>query len=80
MNNSVSKLCELRDCEQGRIIAMDGCGNLKRRLNDMGFFEGTCVKRLFSAPAGDPSAYWIRDTVVALRASDVTGIVVIKNE
>lgn len=42
-------------------------GVLRHRMRDLGIVEGTRVKRLFSAPFGDPVAYLVRGTVLALR-------------
>ena len=80
MNHSECALCDLRDGECGRVLSIGECGNLRQRLLDLGFVEGTRVKRLFSAPSGDPAAYGIRDAVIALRASDAAGITVMTNE
>ena len=78
MNHSECTLCDLRDGESGRVLFLGKCGNLRQRLLDLGFVEGVQVKRLFSAPSGDPAAYLIRDAVMALRASDAAGITVMK--
>lgn len=43
---------------------------LRRRLMDLGFTPGTRVTCLFAAPGGDPRAYLVRDTVIALRNTD----------
>ena len=78
MNHSECALCQLRDGECGRVLTIGECGNLRQRLLDLGFVDGVRVRRLFSAPSGDPAAYLIRDAVIALRASDAAGIRVIK--
>lgn len=68
-----SLLC-LHDGECGTISSMDSCGELKRRLMDIGFIEGTKIKRLHSSPCGNPVAYLVRGTVIALRNSDSQNI------
>lgn len=78
MKNSECALCDLQDGECGRVVLLGECGNLRQRLLDLGFVEGARVKRLFSAPSGNPAAYLIRDAVIALRASDAAGITVMK--
>lgn len=43
---------------------------MKRRLLDLGFYEGTPIKRVLESPKGDPIAYKVRGTTIALRNSD----------
>lgn len=45
-------------------------GSIRRRLLDMGLIEGTEIRCLYSSPAGDPTAFLVRGTVVALRRRD----------
>lgn len=45
-------------------------GSIRRRLLDIGLIEGTQVRCLYSSPSGDPTAYLVRGTVVALRRED----------
>ncbi len=47
---------------------------LHRRLSDLGLTRGCIVKCLFAAPSGDPRAYQIRGTVIALRNGDAAGV------
>lgn len=42
-------------------------GPLKRRLLDLGFVPGAEVKVLQKSPLGDPIAYQINQTTIALR-------------
>ena len=49
---------------------------LRRRLRDMGLVEGTCVKCIGKSPAGDPAAYLVRGTVIAIRKYDARQIIV----
>ncbi len=51
-------------------------GAIRRRVFDLGFIPGTCVKRLQTGPAGSPIAYAVRGTVIALRRKDAEGITV----
>ncbi len=41
-----------------------------KTLSGYGIFPGSRIKLLFSSPAGDPSAYEIMGTVLALRCED----------
>lgn len=49
-------------------------GELRGRLMDLGFTPGARVECLLAAPSGDPRAYLVRGSVVALRAADAAGI------
>ena len=45
-------------------------GSIRRRLLDMRLIEGTEIRCLYSSPSGDPTAFLVRGTVVALRRRD----------
>ena len=45
-------------------------GNIRRRLLDLGIVAGTKITPIFKSPSGDPTAYEIRKTVIALRKED----------
>lgn len=49
-------------------------GNLRRRLLDLGFSPGIAVTPLFRSPFGDPTAYRVLNSVVALRKEDAAQI------
>ena len=53
---------------------------MRHRLWDMGMVEGTTVECAFKSPSGDPVAYVVRGTVVALRRTDAAAIAVQRNE
>lgn len=43
-------------------------GSMRRRLLDFGFTTGAFVVPLFKSPLGDPTAYEVMGSVVALRS------------
>ncbi len=45
-------------------------GNMRRRLLDLGLVKGTKIVPVFKSPSGDPIAYEIRKTLIALRKED----------
>lgn len=49
---------------------------LSRRLLDLGFAESARVKCLFRSMFGDPTAYEICSTAIALRAADSASVLV----
>ena len=49
-------------------------GALAARLADLGLVSGTRVDCELVSPAGDPAAYRVRGTLLALRRRDAAGI------
>lgn len=45
-------------------------GNIRRRLLDLGLVNGTKIIPVFKSPSGDPTAYEIRKTLIAIRQED----------
>lgn len=60
----------------GRIYSLDFSGKDRRRFLDLGFTVGTNVLPAFSSPSGDPVAYIVRGTVIALRNEDAKRIMI----
>lgn len=56
--------------ETGRVMAILAEDKKKRRLLDLGLTEGTEVVAQRSSPSGDPTAFLIRGTVIALREEE----------
>lgn len=69
----------LADMEPGQKMMVIGFSNeqkIKRRLQDLGLIIGTMVECIGISPLGDPAAYVIRKTVIALRKEDAQQIFV----
>ncbi len=62
-------LADLRTGRTGEVVSLDDAcqGYSRRRLMDLGFTQGAHIKAALSTFAGDPRAYEIRGTLVALR-------------
>lgn len=45
-------------------------GEMRRRMFDLGLVEGTRIQCAFAAPFGEPRAYLVRGTLIALRSED----------
>ncbi len=58
----------------GKIVDLLAQGNQRRRLLDLGLIPGTTVVAKRKSPSGDPIAFLIRGTVLALRKEE-TGLV-----
>ena len=51
-------------------------GNERRRMMDLGIVKGTTIEAVQKSPSGDPIAYFIRGTVIALRDEDARKIII----
>lgn len=76
---AMESIISLKDMEPGTqgIITdiLPECA-LSRRLLDLGFAEGAGIRCLFRSMFGDPTAYEICGTVIALRAGDSASVLV----
>ncbi|MBQ4630252.1 MAG: ferrous iron transport protein A [Clostridia bacterium] len=60
----------LKPGESARIYDIDEKSSMKRRLLDLGFTPETEVKCTGISPLGDPKAFLIKNTIIALRKDD----------
>ena len=60
-----------------RIVDIAGEEAMRRRLLDLGFVPETEVRPLFRAASGDPTAFLVRGSVIALRSTHAKGITVL---
>ncbi|MCB0113408.1 MAG: FeoA domain-containing protein [Caldilineaceae bacterium] len=62
-------LDQLRPNEEARVVALSrACrGQERRRLMDLGILPGAAIEVEMNSPLGDPTAYRVRDTLIALR-------------
>ena len=72
----ISNLLSLPVGAAAVICGADVRGDKRRRLFDLGMTPGAKIRCLFAAPSGDPRAYSIRGTVIALRSGDAEKITV----
>ena len=63
-------LNELKLNEIGFVKDLKCNNEVKRRLLDLGLIKGTKVTPLFVSPSGDPTAFEIRGSVIAIRLED----------
>lgn len=63
-------LYELPLNKVGIIDNLNCNGNIRRRLLDLGLVKGTKILPVFKSPSGDPTAFEIRKTLIALRKED----------
>lgn len=67
-------LAALKPGESLWVEQVGGELTMRRRLTDLGLIAGTKVTCLGKSPAGDPAAYLIRGTVIALRKGDAAAV------
>jgi DtxR family Mn-dependent transcriptional regulator len=67
-------LADLRPGERGTVRAVRLTGFARRRLFDLGFTPGARVEFAFPAAFGEPRAYRVRDTLIALRTGQARRI------
>ncbi|MDO5145543.1 MAG: FeoA family protein [Eubacteriales bacterium] len=79
MNTSLN----LNDINPGQCATVKSLlttGELRRRLLDMGLTPETTLCCLGRSPLGDPSAFFVRGTVIALRRQDCRKILIEKKK
>ncbi|MBO8171243.1 MAG: ferrous iron transport protein A [Bacillaceae bacterium] len=73
----LNKTKTLYDCQSGEVVQIKSLqveGTMRRRLLDLGFVPGACVKVLQRSPMGDPVAYRVSHTTIALRQEESSRI------
>ncbi|WP_250278520.1 FeoA family protein [[Clostridium] colinum] len=50
--------------------------NIKRRLQELGFIEGSLIKCVLKSPFNEPTAYFVKGTMIALREEITKNILV----
>jgi DtxR family Mn-dependent transcriptional regulator len=75
-------LSSLKPGESGRVVQLSHRirGAERRRLMDLGILPGTKITNEMTSMSGDPSAYRIRDAMIALRKSQANLILISKEE
>lgn len=56
------------------ITGVFGDGDIKMRLYELGFVPGEKVKCIMKSPLNDPKAYFVKNTLIALRCDDSKNI------
>lgn len=69
-------LADLAPGDSALLRTVEAPGAMRRRLLDLGLIPGARVACVLRSPAGDPAAYLIRGSVIALRARDAQGVVI----
>lgn len=67
-------LSDLKKDEEGVIKKLNLEGNIKTRLQDMGFIPGNRIKCVLISPFNDPKAYLINGTTLSIRKKEAKEI------
>lgn len=72
------RLTSLKEGEESTILAISpSCvGAMRRRLMDLGFVKGSSISIDLQSPLGNPTAYVVRHTAIALRADQARHILI----
>ena len=71
-------LYELKIDDQAKIKEINCSEGIKRRMMDLGIVKGTPIKAILKSPSGNPKAYEVRGSVIAIRSEEAKKIEVIK--
>lgn len=52
----------------------------KQNITNLGLTKGTKVKCLYKSPFKDPTAYLIKNIIIAIRKEDAEKILIVRNE
>ena len=66
----IKKLSDMKPGEVGTVAAVNGTGNVKHRLVDMGVVPGTAVRVMKYAPQADPVEIKVKNFELSLRISE----------
>ncbi len=76
MNTNLMYLNQLPLGKNAFVKQLTCSGILRRRMLDLGLVPNTRVEALQKSPSGDPTAYYIRGAVIALRSEEASKIVI----
>jgi len=72
--NTLISLDKLQMNKIAKIDTLKCNSTIKRRLLDLGFVPETNIKPIFKSASGDPTAFEIRGTIIALRKEDACNV------
>ncbi|MGK0464945.1 FeoA family protein [Clostridium sp.] len=76
MENLSLRLTEIALGKKVRVVELLSKGLSRQRMLDLGIVPNTIIYVLRRSPFGDPTAYLIRDTCIALRDDEAENIMV----
>ena len=70
----IENLNQLPLNKSGKINKIECGEGIKSRLLDMGLVKGTEITPILISPSGDPRAFLVRGTIIAIREEDAKNI------
>lgn len=70
----IENLNQLPLNKSGKINKIECGEGIKRRLLDMGLVKETEITPILISPSGDPRAFLVRGTIIAIRKEDAKNI------
>lgn len=67
-------LSQIKPNQSAVINYIDEKSQIKRRFQDLGIISGTLITCTSQSPLGNPKAYKIRNTIIAIRNQDAKHI------
>ena len=74
MKTKIENLTQLPLNKSGKIKSIECNEGIERRLLDMGLINGTNIEPILVSPSGDPRAFLVRGTIIAIRKEDAKDI------
>ena len=81
LEEKIARLSSLKEYETAKIIGIskESRGESRRRLLDLGFVKGAKISIDLMNPLGEPNAYLIKGTAIALRTNQASKILIKKD-
>lgn len=76
MKTTIQPLSKSQENKSYKVISVNVSKQIYHRILDLGIIPGTIIKTLQKNPSGDPVAYLVRGSVIALRNKDSKKIIV----
>lgn len=67
-------LSQAKENQRVSVVKVNCSPMLRSRLAELGLLEGCGITRLYSSAFGDPCAYVVKDTVLAIRKGEADKI------
>lgn len=66
------RLTDLPIDTEAEVLNLNCSGGIRRRLLDLGIVKGTLITPILKSPSGDPTAFLIRGSTIAIRKEDAS--------
>jgi len=76
MNERIIPLNMLPLGKMAKVKKLTSDGTVRRRMLDLGLIPDTVVEAVHKSPSGDPTAFYIRGALIALRSEEAGKILV----